>query len=146
MNSLATSSHDSSIKIWDTVTMHLEKNLVGQEGVIYAMSWSADGMYLASCSINGSVFIWDIETSQVKKQLTHHKKACYCIDWCQTVNRNVGDIDWLLSSGGDCSVCVFDDSGDLYKRYWLPSELFGCQWNEHNPNIFSQAKCQKERV
>ena len=57
---LATSSYDSTIKIWETKTMTLRTVLTGQEGVIYSMSWDRTGSGLVSCSINGTVNVWDL--------------------------------------------------------------------------------------
>ena len=81
---MATSSYDSTVKIWHTGTMSHQKTLVGQSGVIYSMSWSRCGQYLASCSIKGTVFIWDTKSGECLKRLTHHRRQLpvYCVDWC----------------------------------------------------------------
>ena len=32
---------------------------------------------------------------------------------------------------------MFDESGDVYRRFWLPTEVYGCHWNPNNPNVFA---------
>jgi len=130
-NILATSSFDSTIKIWHTGTMSLIKTLVGQDGVIYSMSWSKCGQFLASSSIKGDVFIWDTSSGEVLQKVDHHsRQPVFCVDWNHSFPQHI------VSTSNDRTVCVFDDRGHIYKRFRLPGAAFGCQWCPHNAAMF----------
>lgn len=122
-------SYDSTIKIWHTQTMELLKTLTGQSGVIYCMSWSDDGLFLASTSIKGSVFVWDVENGDALTKLSHHDDACYCVDW------NVLGQRLLVSTSGDCTACVFSSQdGNIHRRYRFPDAMYGCEWHPTRAN------------
>lgn len=127
---LATSSYDSTIKIWHTGGMSLTSTLSGQEGVIYAMAWSSCGQYLASSSIKGTVYIWNASTGEILERCNHHhEEPVYCVDWSSLSNL-------LLSSGADYAACVFTEKGRLCRRFLLPAAVFGCMWNPHDSSLF----------
>lgn len=44
-DTLATASYDSTVKVWHTPTMKCLETLVGQEGVIYGISWAPGTVY-----------------------------------------------------------------------------------------------------
>ncbi|GMH86841.1 hypothetical protein TrST_g12244 [Triparma strigata] len=127
---MATSSYDSTVKIWDTGTMSLQNTLVGQSGVIYSMAWSNCGTYLASSSIKGSVFIWDTHTGEALQKLSHHKQQpAYCVDWSK-----LGSC-LLASTGADNSIVVFKDDGLIHRRFVCPDSMYGVQWHPKMSNI-----------
>ncbi|GMH75682.1 hypothetical protein TL16_g06841 [Triparma laevis f. inornata] len=129
-NIMATSSYDSTVKIWDTGTMSLQNTLVGQSGVIYSMAWSNCGTYLASSSIKGSVFVWDTQSGEALQKLSHHKQQpCYCVDWSK-----LGSC-LIASTGADNSVVVFKDDGLIHRRYICPDSMYGVQWHPKMSNI-----------
>ena len=130
-NVLATSSYDSTVKIWKTSTMELDKTLVGQKGVIFSMSWSRCGRMLASSSITGQVYIWDVATGLPIVRLGHHNDAAYCVDWSHRASQ------LLLSVSGDRTAVVFDETGNIHRRFRLPAGVFGCQWCPHNSDVFA---------
>ena len=122
----------SRLTIGLLLTSLVAKNtLVGQSGVIYSMSWSKCGQYLASCSIKGTVFIWEVASGEALQRLLHHNKqqSAYCVDWS-----GLGQC-LLASTGGDGTVVVFKDDGSICRRYLLPDAMFGCQWHPKDPNV-----------
>ena len=125
---VATSSYDATVKLWQTQTMSLTKNFVGQEGVIYSVCWSSDGVYLASAGIQGTVFIWDVETGDAVYKLAHHRGPCYCVDW-----NALGHSKLLATASGDSTLCVFSMDGMIHRRYRLPDGIFGCKWHPTKP-------------
>ena len=61
-NMLATCSFDGSVRIWDTKQARLFRDLVGEEVVCHAISWSPhDPTRLVACSSKGEVLLWHVE-------------------------------------------------------------------------------------
>ncbi len=132
-NILATSSYDSTVKIWYTPTMKCLNTLEGQAGVLYGLSWSPisnesnSNNQLASCSSKGEVYIWDTETGIPVKKMHHHTKAVYRVDW------NKNNTDLLVSSSGDCTCCVFTREGQILYTLRHPDIVYGCEWSPFDP-------------
>ncbi|KAF4029682.1 WD domain G-beta repeat [Phytophthora infestans] len=62
---LASSSADSSIKIWRlTSSNELETPLYGHEAGVSAACWSPDSRHLASASDDRTARLWDVETAK----------------------------------------------------------------------------------
>lgn len=57
-----TSAADNVVKLWSPHTGELIKNLFGHTKGCSDITWSADGVYLASASDDTVVRIWDVES------------------------------------------------------------------------------------
>lgn len=123
---LATASYDGRIKIWDTVQMKCVRDLVGQTGVLYGVSWApgdATEHRLASSSSKGEVFIWDTNTGQVLKKLKNHGNSSFRISWNQNNAR------YIASTSSDKTCVVFTPEGELLKKLKHPDAVYGVEWD-----------------
>jgi WD40 repeat protein len=58
---LASSSFDTTVRVWDIQTGEMQRSLTGHTKAIYSVAWSPDGRLLASCSKDRYILIWDIQ-------------------------------------------------------------------------------------
>jgi WD40 repeat protein/serine/threonine protein kinase/tetratricopeptide (TPR) repeat protein len=92
------SANDVLIKLWDTATGQ-EKEL--PHGGARALSWSPNGLRLASGSGDGTVQLWDASTGQGVLTLGRHTSAVRGLSWSPDGLR-------LASAGYDGTVRVWD--------------------------------------
>ena len=64
---LATSSKDSTVRVWDAVIGELKRELTGQKGRVDSVAFSPDGKTLLSASYARSIYLWDVVTGQRKQ-------------------------------------------------------------------------------
>ncbi len=62
---LASSSHDGTVKIWDTGTGEMLHNLEEHQDKVSGISLTTDGAYLASAGHDGDVHFWSVEHGDV---------------------------------------------------------------------------------
>ena len=78
--SLATSSSDHSVKIWD---MHSnfreEKVLRGHQRWVWDAVFSADSAYLVTASSDQTARLWDVAQGETIRHYTGHSKAVICV-------------------------------------------------------------------
>ncbi len=60
---------DPSIKLWDTTTGRELRTLTGHEGWILGLSFSPDGVLLASSGSDGAVMLWDVASGEVVRTM-----------------------------------------------------------------------------
>src|SRR5262245_13106241 len=58
---LASSSFDTTVRIWDAQTGALLNTLKGHYSNVYSIAWSPDGQMLASCSQDKRVLMWSVK-------------------------------------------------------------------------------------
>ncbi|CAD5117660.1 DgyrCDS6412 [Dimorphilus gyrociliatus] len=78
---LATSSADSSIKIWNTRDMSLLKTLRSDstQRWVWDVSFSSDSEYIISASSDNMARLWEIESGTVKQKYAGHQKPIVCL-------------------------------------------------------------------
>lgn len=69
---LASSSRDRAIHLWNVSTGKLRKTLTGHDGDVYSVAFSPDGRTLASGSGDRTVRLWDVETGKERLTLKGH--------------------------------------------------------------------------
>ena len=79
MNCLATSSADKSIKIFNTTTWELEQTLAQHQRWVWGIVFSADSLYLVSCSSDQTSKLWDLRTGEVIRNYAGHNLAVSCV-------------------------------------------------------------------
>ena len=98
-NILATGSYDATIKIWDTETGELLRNLTGHQTGIRSIHFN--GSRLVSGSLDRSIRIWNWQTGEALSSLTPHSDGVISVHF---------EGDYQVSGSIDCTVRVFQFS------------------------------------
>lgn len=83
---LATAGSDRTIRLWDTEFVQGEKEslqnvkpkqqakkiLIGHQGIVFGVGFTADGRYLASSSFDRTVRLWDVKSGVAVRTLQGH--------------------------------------------------------------------------
>ena len=62
---LATSTRDNKVCLWDAATGRQIRILEGHGGTVNGVAWSSDGKTLASCSDDHTIRLWDTASGRV---------------------------------------------------------------------------------
>jgi bla regulator protein BlaR1 len=76
-NSFITGSWDSTLRLWDSATGRLLRDLAGQQSAVLSAEFSPDGRTLASGDGNGSVLLFDITNGRRIASLQAHSEQCF---------------------------------------------------------------------
>ena len=68
----ASSSEDSSIRIWDSETAQFERSLKGHTGIVTGLAFNPKGQLLVSASADMTAKIWDMNSFTCTKTLKGH--------------------------------------------------------------------------
>jgi WD40 repeat protein len=82
----------------------LLKKMSGHQGYVSSLSWSPDGMLLASGSDNkegGELFVWDILTGERVQTFVGHPGMVYALAWCRCRDGASPGGDQLISGCND---------------------------------------------
>ena len=71
--SLASGSHDNTVKLWDIQTGGAIKSFYGHTGFVQSVSISADHTRIASGSDNREICLWDIQTGELLYTIEQEK-------------------------------------------------------------------------
>ncbi|WP_413168038.1 WD40 repeat domain-containing protein [Capilliphycus salinus ALCB114379] len=98
---LATSSDDSTVKLWDTTTGKVINTLDKHKDEVLEVSFSRDGKLLASASRDKTVKLWDATTGKVINTLNGHADWVFSISFSQNGK-------WLVTGSRDNTVKLWD--------------------------------------
>ncbi|GFR43266.1 hypothetical protein Agub_g4328, partial [Astrephomene gubernaculifera] len=120
---LATACFDSIVRIWDVRSGRCVRQLAGAEGILYSLSWSADGRLLAACNDVGAVYLYDMARGLLVKALRQHAKQALKVSFHPTKPT------LLASASIDGTVVVFSADGDTHRtlRHFAP--VAGLAWS-----------------
>lgn len=88
---MATTSSDSTVKIWSIKTpgggdannqnwsVQLERILTGHQRWVWDCAFSADSEYLVSASSDHTARLWDLSNGELIRQYQGHQKAAVCV-------------------------------------------------------------------
>lgn len=79
VNTIATTSADKTIKLWNTTTWELGKTLTQHQRWVWDAVFSADSLYLVSVSSDHSGKLWDLSTGEVIRTYQTHGLAVTCV-------------------------------------------------------------------
>lgn len=80
-NTLASASHDKTIKLWDTQTGRETATLVGHRDAVWPVAFSPDGKTLASGSSDKTIKLWDVESRWARATLKGHKREVFSVEF-----------------------------------------------------------------
>ncbi|MFH0816636.1 MAG: Ig-like domain-containing protein [Methanobacteriota archaeon] len=72
---------DNLVRIWDSETGALVKDLAGHNGSVTSVAFSPDGKRLASSSESGIIKVWNATSGALLSNLTGHLDIVTCVAW-----------------------------------------------------------------
>jgi len=79
LRSIATTSADKTIKLWETSSWNLETTLNKHQSWVWDCVYSADSLYLLTASSDQSAKLWDLRTGDVIRNYAGHSLAVTCV-------------------------------------------------------------------
>jgi WD40 repeat protein len=106
---LASGSHDNTVKLWDVKDGELLGTLSGHSDWVSCVAFSPDGGILASGSTDNTVKLWDVRTGDVLRTLSGHSNYVYSVAFSP-------DGKTLASGSRDRTVKLWDvRTGDVLR-------------------------------
>jgi WD40 repeat protein/class 3 adenylate cyclase len=78
---LASGSHDQTVKLWEVATGKLLTSLQGHSEAVRSVAWSPDGKTLASGSYDQTVKLWEVATGKLLASLQGHTGQVISVAW-----------------------------------------------------------------
>ncbi|MCK4757738.1 MAG: Ig-like domain-containing protein [Thermoplasmata archaeon] len=113
------SGSDNSIKIWDSATETLVKQLEGHTGAVRGLGYSPDGTKLVSGAEDNLVKFWDTGT-WTETNLSDHTNYVTDIGWYSNGS-------YFISSSWDGSIIIWNSTD--YSKLGILNEIGGMQIN-----------------
>ncbi|KAE8306283.1 quinon protein alcohol dehydrogenase-like superfamily [Aspergillus transmontanensis] len=118
---LASSSQDSTIKLWDPNTGELRQTLKGHSASVLSVAFSSDGRLLASGSNDETIELWDPNTGELRHTLKGHCASVLSVAFSS-------DSQLLASGSQDRTIKLWDpNTGELRQTlnshpvpFWSP--------------------------
>ncbi len=98
---VASGSHDYTVKLWDVATEKLKRTLEGHTTWVHSVAFSPDGRTLVSGSWDNTVRLWDAETGELKRTLEGHTGAVLSVAFSP-------DGETVASGGVDGTLRLWD--------------------------------------
>mmetsp|Transcript_11431 Transcript_11431/g.32447 ORF Transcript_11431/g.32447 Transcript_11431/m.32447 type:complete len:1189 (+) Transcript_11431:66-3632(+) len=130
-NLLATCSYDSTVRLWDLTTQEAIKTFIGAEGVLYSVTWSPDGKFMAASSSTGCTYTFDVEKGTLAKSNKHHAAPTYRVEWHPT------EPNLLASASNDKTCAVFRADGTLTRSLKHPKGICAVAWSPHEKLVLA---------
>jgi WD40 repeat protein len=122
---LATCGYDRLIKLWNTETGQLLRELKDHSDAVYAVTFSPDGILLASGSADRAVKVWQVADGKRLYTLGDSTDCVYSVAWSPDGHRlAAGGVDkslriWEVSAqGGKLVSSVFAHEGSIVRVAW----------------------------
>jgi small GTP-binding protein len=151
---LASSSADHTIRLWDTETGVLRRTLEGHLNTVYGIAWSPDGLTLASASADHHVCLWNVETGEQQKVLKGHTSMVMDVTWSPDGRRLASCSDdetirvWDVTTGETLHILLASPSRSLLQSVaWSPNGRTLASgsytnrvslWNPNSGNLISE--------
>lgn len=98
---IATSSRDSTVRMWSSATGEALHTLTGHQGPARAVAFSPDGRLLASGGADATVRLWDAATGQAVRVMSGHEGPVLALVFSP-------DGRLLATGGSDATVRIWD--------------------------------------
>lgn len=79
VSTIATTSADKSIKLWNTTTWELEHTLAQHQRWVWDAVFSADSLYLVTASSDQTAKLWDLRSGEVIRNYSGRNLAVTCV-------------------------------------------------------------------
>jgi WD40 repeat protein len=124
LNTLASASYDSTVKIWDAGSGKCTQTLEGHSRFVTSVAFSHDSTRLASASHDDTVKIWDAGSGECVQTLDIGK-TLYDVSFDTTgsyLHTNIGTIVIGTSSGSITTPSMTDPQNPRYQGWALSSD------------------------
>lgn len=101
---LASGSSDRAVRVWETQTGKMFRNLEAHSNQVLSVSLRSDGRRIASASADNSVKTWDLQRSDVVATFSTFNKEVNFV-------RYLGRSDELVATSGTPAVKILKDAG-----------------------------------
>ena len=116
---IATAGADSHVVIWDPLNASRISVLKEHSDEVQDVTFSPDGMRLASASLDGSIIVWDVRTENIQMSLTQEAGPNASVKFSP-------DGQHLVTSGGNGVVHIWDaHSGEERMKLSLEWKILG---------------------
>jgi WD40 repeat protein len=137
---LASASHDSTIKIWDTRNGDCLQMLQGHNNLVSSVVFSHDSTQLASASHDSTIKIWDARNGGCLQTLEDHHVDDLSVFFLQHPSGGVMLEDSQHPQRSlDGSIALSQDRSwvtqNSQKVLWLPSEYRPASYNVSNETV-----------
>ena len=107
---LASSSDDKTIRLWDAVTGNHKNTFIGHKDYVSSLSFSPDSLTLVSGSWDTTIRLWDAKTGAHKRTLTGHRFDVSSVSFSPDGQ--------TIASGGlrDATIRLWDAKTGAHKR------------------------------
>ena len=78
---IASGSHDETIRLWETSTGKLIRTLTGHTGSIMSVSFSPDGKTIASGGYDNTIRLWETSTGKLIRTLIEHTDSVMSVSF-----------------------------------------------------------------
>ncbi len=139
---LASSSDDGTVKLWDAATGDLRRTLTGYPSLVASVAYSPDGKLIASAGFDKNVGLWDAATGKRLGLLKGHTGFLRSVRFSH-------DGKLLASTGNDMTVRLWDvatraakgeplkgHTGILYAVAFSPDGRFVCSAGDDRKAFF----------
>lgn len=108
---LASASGDTTVRFWDILTETPIGTCQGHKNWVLVVSWSPDGLRLATGDNDGVIFLWDPSNVKAEgRKLMGHKKFITGLAW-EPLHLNK-DCSKMVSSSKDWSLKIWDTKAE----------------------------------
>ncbi|KIL69868.1 hypothetical protein M378DRAFT_157107 [Amanita muscaria Koide BX008] len=123
----ASGARDKTIKIWDTQSGQMLKNLPGHDNWVRGLAFHPSGKYLLSASDDKTIRVWELSTGRCMKTVEAHGHFVQTLSWGRQLvsggdsQANGADATSSAPSEGEKLVnVVATGSVDQTIKIWLP--------------------------
>ncbi|KAI0748484.1 miller-Dieker lissencephaly protein [Daedaleopsis nitida] len=124
---VATGARDKTIKIWDTQSGQLLRNLAGHDNWVRALVFHPTGKFLLSASDDNTIRVWELNTGRCVKTVQAHSHFVTCLAWGRQAPAQSSDASAAPNGSGDAKPdvekfvnVVASGSVDQSIKIWLP--------------------------
>lgn len=125
-------SASDDVQVWNSSTAKRVFTYSNPSLLVYALTWSPDGWYIASGHFDRTVQVWDASTGNVFATYRHHTDRARAVAWSY-------DSKYVASGSDDNTVCIWNaNAGNnpiIYRGH--KDSVFTLAWSPDGKQIVS---------